>query len=149
MHSLLTKLNFKTQKKVLVLHEPVELKNLFKEFSADISIHSSPTNNIEAVIIFVSTLNEITQAIHTIKPYLTDSTLMWFCYPKRSSKRYSCEFNRDTGWQNLGDMGYEPVRQVAISEDWSALRFKHDSQIKTMTRSFAMSKEGKAKSQKK
>jgi hypothetical protein len=34
----------------------------------------------------------------------------------------------------LGDAGFEPVRQVAIDEDWSALRFRRVEYIKSMTR---------------
>jgi hypothetical protein len=34
---------------------------------------------------------------------------------------------------------------VAIDEDWSALRFRKAEHIKTMTRGFAMSEEGKKK----
>jgi hypothetical protein len=37
------------------------------------------------------------------------------------------------------------VRQVAIDEDWSALRFRRVAHIKKMTRSFAMTSEGKQK----
>jgi hypothetical protein len=59
---------------------------------------------------------------------------LWMVYPKGSSKKYTCEFNRDTGWKALGDAGYEPVRQVAIDEDWSALRFRKAEFIKTMKR---------------
>jgi hypothetical protein len=70
---------------------------------------------------------------------------LWFAYPKQSSKRYSCEFNRDDGWQALGEANYEPVRQVALDEDWSALRFRHISFIKTFKRNKnnAISKKGK------
>lgn len=50
--------------------------------------------------------------------------VLWFAYPKGTSKRYSCEFNRDTGWRVIRDAGFESVRQVAIDEDWSALRFR-------------------------
>ena len=70
---------------------------------------------------------------------------MWYAYPKGTSKRYTCEFNRDNGWAVVGEQGFEPVRQVAIDEDWSALRFRKVSFIKTMTRSFAMTEEGKKK----
>jgi hypothetical protein len=51
-------------------------------------------------------------------------TVLWFAYPKGTSKRYVCEFNRDTGWQLIRDAGFESVRMVAIDEDWSALRFR-------------------------
>jgi hypothetical protein len=50
--------------------------------------------------------------------------VLWFAYPKGTSKRYSCEFNRDTGWHVMRDAGFETVRMVAIDEDWSALRFR-------------------------
>lgn len=63
-----------------------------------------------------------------------DATL-WIAYPKGSSKRYRCEFNRDSGWDVLADAGFEPVRMVAIDEDWSALRFRRVEFIKAMTRS--------------
>jgi len=55
-------------------------------------------------------------------------------YPKALLKRYRCEFNRDTGWDALGRAGYEPVRQVAVDNDWSALRFRKVEHIWTMKR---------------
>ena len=50
---------------------------------------------------------------------------LWFAYPKGSSKKFHCEFNRDTGWSVLRGLGFDTVRQVAIDADWSALRFHH------------------------
>ena len=55
-------------------------------------------------------------------------------YPKSTSKKYKCEFNRDSGWPVLGAAGFEPVRMVAIDEDWSALRFRRVEHIKKMAR---------------
>jgi len=45
----------------------------------------------------------------------------------------------------LGDAGFEPVRLVAIDDDWTALRVRRVEFIKNLTRpeSFAHSKEGK------
>lgn len=61
--------------------------------------------------------------------------VIWVAYPKGSSKRYECEFNRDTGWCVFAGAGFEAVRQVAIDEDWSALRFRRVQFIKTFSRS--------------
>jgi len=47
---------------------------------------------------------------------------------------YRCDFNRDTGWVALGEIGFEGVRQIAIDEDWTALRFRRVEFIKTLTR---------------
>ena len=49
---------------------------------------------------------------------------MWFAYPKGSSKKYKSQINRDSGWEVFGREGFEPVRMVAIDEDWSAVRFR-------------------------
>jgi hypothetical protein len=56
--------------------------------------------------------------------------VIWFAYPKGSSKRYTCEFNRDSGWNVMVDAGFESVRMVAIDEDWSALRFRRWEYVK-------------------
>jgi len=50
--------------------------------------------------------------------------IVWFTYPKGSSKKLKCDFNRDTGWDALKAAGFETVRAVAIDEDWTGLRFR-------------------------
>jgi hypothetical protein len=57
--------------------------------------------------------------------------VLWFAYPKGTSKRYTCEFNRDTGWGVIRAAGFESVRMVAIDEDWSALRFRRLEYVKS------------------
>lgn len=56
--------------------------------------------------------------------------VLWMVYPKGSSKKYSCDFNRDTGWDVLRAAGFDTVRMVAIDADWSALRFRRAEFIK-------------------
>ena len=71
--------------------------------------------------------------------------VVWIAYPKGTSKKYKAEFNRDTGWKAIGEVGFESVRQVAIDEDWSALRFRRTEYIKSLTRkaSMAISTDGR------
>lgn len=63
---------------------------------------------------------------------------LWLAYPKGNSKRYKAQINRDSGWAYLGQFDYEGVRQIAINEDWSALRFRRIAFIKSMTRKFSL-----------
>jgi len=58
------------------------------------------------------------------------SGLIWVAYPKKSSKKYKSDLSRDDFWDALKDLGLEPVRQIALDEDWSALRFKLGSDVK-------------------
>lgn len=94
---------------------------------------------------FVTQQTEVDALARELASKARGDALLWFAYPKGSSKRYKCEFNRDTGWAILGDLGFEAVRQVAIDEDWSALRFRSVEYIKTMIRdkNMAMSQAGR------
>jgi hypothetical protein len=40
-------------------------------------------------------------------------SLLWFAYPKGTSTKYKCDFNRDSGWDSLQKSGFDTVRQVA------------------------------------
>lgn len=114
--------------------------SVFTKFTDDITV-----SEVEFAVAFATTQNQVEDAIETLYPKQKGDDVVWFCYPKSSSKRYKCEFNRDTGWYALGKAGMEPVRQVAVDEDWSALRFRKMEFIKTITRreSFALSEQAK------
>jgi hypothetical protein len=136
MTPLFKKLQFKDQKTIHVINGPesfnLELEQM--KHLAEIKSTVNAPGKIVCVIVFVKMLAEIENASKHIFPLLESDALLWFAYPKGSSKKYTCEFNRDTGWAAIGAKGFEPVRQVAIDEDWSALRFRKVEHIKTMIR---------------
>ncbi|RIK36236.1 MAG: hypothetical protein DCC55_27900 [Chloroflexi bacterium] len=146
MPTVFEKLNLKNQDQIVVLNAPPsfedELANL-----ANVSV----IRDIDAVselsfsLAFVTKQDELNTIAAGVTAKAKGDTVVWFAYPKGSSKRYKCEFNRDSGWTVLGAAGFEPVRQVAIDEDWSALRFRRVEFIKSMKRdpSRASSIEGK------
>jgi hypothetical protein len=151
MSALFKKLNLKAQAEIIVLNAPDSLEGEIAKLSG-VTAHRSirEIDILSFALAFVTTLAEI----ETLTPQITQKALgdavIWFAYPKASSRKYNCEFNRDTGWQALGDAGFEPVRQVSIDDDWSALRFRRVEYIKKLTRSTLppMSEEGKARSKK-
>ncbi len=48
--------------------------------------------------------------------------LVWVAYPKAGN--LSTDLNRDRLWRLVENEGVRPVRQIAIDEVWSALRFR-------------------------
>jgi hypothetical protein len=151
MNALLKKMNFKEHKAVYVLNAPDYLTGIFSEWSHITSVDYDVPEHLkitDMLIVFVTELTEIEKFALLIERISPDDALVWFLYPKGSSKKYRCNFNRDSGWLPLGEKGFEGVRQIAFDEDWSALRFRRTRFIKTMTRSFAMSEEGKLKARK-
>jgi hypothetical protein len=151
MTPLFKKLNFKNQKEVLVLNAPesfeAELSSMRKFAAIKTSVEE--VKDIEFVMVFATKQTEVDSSAKAIAPKLKGDAVVWYVYPKGTSKKYKCEFNRDIGWQILGSLGLEGVRMVAVDQDWSALRFRKVEFIKTMTRSFAMTPQGKEKSKKK
>ena len=153
MTPLFKKLNLKDQATITVVNAPDSFEpelEAIQEIQA-ISVQSKPSrwSSVEFAIFFVQTLSQVKAAAKQIAK-TKDDPVIWLAYPKGTSKNYTCEFNRDTGWQAIGDVGFEGVRQVAIDADWSALRFRRVDHIKTMKRrnSMAISKKGKARTKK-
>ncbi len=147
MNVLFKKLNFKTQEVIHILNSPASFQAEITDMKTycDVKTTLNEDEKIEFVLFFATKQDEIEQNTAIFEKQSEGDVVIWFAYPKQSSKKYKCEFNRDTGWKLLGKLGFEPVRAVAIDEDWSALRFRRVSFIKIMTRSFALSDEGKDK----
>lgn len=147
MTPLFKKMNFKDQEVIFAIHAPESFSSELKEMSkfATIKISLKGAKTIPFLIAFVTKQKEVDDLAVLIGKLVKADEVIWFAYPKGTSKKYTCEFNRDNGWKVLGKFGFEGVRMVAIDEDWSALRFRRAEHIKTMIRSFAMSEEGKEK----
>lgn len=149
MDTLFRKLNFKDQSALFVLNIPENLQHHVDAMRSFTTVKqlASDKDEVQFAIAFAITQQQLNDAIHAIAPKLKGDSIFWVAYPKGSSKKYKCEFNRDTGWEVMGSYGMEGVRQVAIDEDWSALRFRKVEFIKNFTRNEKMilSKEGKAR----
>ena len=106
---------------------------------------ASKKSAVQFAIGFAITQEELNRLSARFAQITSGDAIVWVAYPKGTSKMFRCEFNRDNGWEVLGDADFEPVRQVAIDEDWSALRFRRTEHIKSLTRSkdMAISSEGK------
>jgi len=146
---LFKKLNFKNHSEILILNSPTEFEAELNAMQDTTTIKTDikSINDIEFVLIFIKTQTEIDKITPLIDKKLKGDGIVWFAYPKGTSKKYKAEINRDKGWNTLGKADFEAVRQVAIDYDWSALRFRKVEFIKTMNRraDFAMTKDGQAK----
>jgi len=140
MNPLFKKLNYKDQSVLLMVNSPESLEKDLKEMEYHANVVADPVQirEIEFAIVFVTRQAQIDELVPIIAPKLMGDAIVWFCYPKGSSKKYKCDFNRDKGWEIMGKFSLEGVRQVAVDEDWSALRFRNVKYIKSITRSESM-----------
>ena len=152
MPSVFDKLNLKDQLDILVVNAPSSFEAELKGLKG-VAVHRDPKSLTEVPfsLSFVTKQQEVDAVTRAIAAKAKGDAIVWFAYPKGTSKKYKCEFNRDSGWGALGKAGFEPVRMVAIDEDWSAIRFRRAEFIKTMKRDakHAMSATGKQKAGKK
>lgn len=151
MTPLFKKLNYKNTPEIGVFNAPVsfDMELQLMKGEAKLVTTLAGIKDGSFLMAFATTQKELDYWSKELVNKLVEDGILWFCYPKGTSKKYTCEFNRDTGWNVLTQLGFEPVRAVAIDADWSALRFRKPANIKTMTRGFARTEEGKARIQKK
>lgn len=151
MTPLFKKLNLGATTQLHVLEAPPSFDpELGLLDGATVSRRLNPGEGASFVIAFATRQADLDRLSREIAAGTEGDAVVWMAYPKGTSKNYVCEFNRDTGWTVLGEAGFEPVRQVAIDADWSALRFRRVAFIKTLTRrnTMALSEEGKRRTQK-
>jgi hypothetical protein len=146
--STFEKLNLKACNRIVVLNAPESFE---RELATLNGVHVcrdlEDAEDVSFWLAFVTKQQEVDTLAKVIADRAQGDAIVWFAYPKGTSKRYKSEINRDRGWQVLGDLGFEPVRSVAIDEDWSAARFRRVEHIKKMTRAAGhrMTAQGKAR----
>ncbi|MEM7802245.1 MAG: hypothetical protein AAF633_23835 [Chloroflexota bacterium] len=143
-------MNYKeTISEIVVLNSPESFQAEIDGLPEGATIHreADTPEKINYGVGFAITKAELDAVSTALTAKVEGDALLWIAYPKKSSKKYTCEFNRDTGWEILGAAGFEPVRMVAIDADWSALRFRKVDYIKNLKRrsSMAISEKGKAR----
>lgn len=148
MPTTFEKLNLKDQREIWVLDAPASFEPELAGLSG-VTVHRDLKDggDIGFVLAFVTQQQRLDEVARTVAGRAQGDVIVWIAYPKKSSKKYKCEFNRDSGWEALGKEGFEGVRMIAIDEDWSALRFRRAEFIKSMSRDpkRAMSEPGKAR----
>lgn len=132
MTSVFQKLNLKAQREIVVFNVPASFEPELARLEG-VKIRRNPKKPvaIQFALAFVRQQAELNRLSKILAADSEGDALLWFAYPKGTSKRYRCDFNRDTGWQVIREGGFDSVRQVAIDEDWSALRFRRMEYIRT------------------
>jgi len=129
---LFKKLNLGVHKEIAVFDAPDSFESELKQLKGvAITRNPSKPKAMKFGLVFAITQAQLDRLSKILAAAAEGDAVLWVAYPKGTSKRYSCEFNRDTGWSILRAAGFDTVRQVAIDEDWSALRFRRMQYVKS------------------
>jgi hypothetical protein len=112
--SLAKKLNLKDGMKLRVVGKPGDMK------LGDVATTTAAA--AEAVLVFVKTRADVDAKGAPVVEAARADRLAWFAYPKAA--QLGTDLNRDLLVRQLEDRGIQPVRQIALDDVWSALRFR-------------------------
>jgi len=90
-------------------------------------IHLEASTNVplwyDAVLLFANTLAEAERLAPAGIASIKMDGLLWIAYPQGTAK-VKTDVNRDRLWEAIKPMGWLAVRQVALDDTWSAMRFR-------------------------
>ena len=133
MKDLLRKLNYKEYNRILIMNAgEVFLQSLSKELH-DVKIDTEIDKRCpyNFMIIFVKSVREVNDISPVALHNLTADGVLWYCYPKKTSKKLTSDLERDRGWKSMNDMGFYGIRMVSVDDNWSAMRFRNVKYIKS------------------
>lgn len=135
MTPLFKKLNLKDESRIAVLNAPDEFAAQLRDLSAampalELTTKAAPGSGLRWGLAFAPSAALRDRYAALLAAALEGDAVLWIAYPKGGSKRYRCDYNRDGDWSVLEAAGFRPVRQVAIDDDWSALRFRRSAFVK-------------------
>lgn len=121
---LSSKLKLKEDSNALILNKPGALE-------LGVAYDSSPHGNTyDFVLLFVNNSKTLHDSLPEVLNKVTQEGIIWIAYPKKSGN-ISTDLSRDKGWDILNKVYYRVVSQVAIDNNWSALRIKPVDAVKS------------------
>ena len=120
--SLAQKLQINSGKLIVINAPKGYAEQLAKELK-DLTVSTRAAGQAEAVLLFVNSLAEATERTPKAGKLVKPEGMLWIAYAKGASK-VKTDVNRDRLWAAVQPIGWQPVRQIALDEVWSAVRFK-------------------------
>jgi hypothetical protein len=138
MKELLNKLNYKDYSRIAVINAGENFSAGLEKELKDIIVDREVDQRCpyEFMIFFARSVSEVEHLAPIALHNLTADGVLWFCYPKKTSKLYSSGLERDHGWSSLNDAGFHGIRLVSLDDNWSAMRFRNIKFIKSASGRF-------------
>jgi len=123
------KLNLKDTRRIVVLDAPASFEPELAALEG-VEVSRKAGKGIAFALAFAQNRSALDAHAAALAAGAEGDAVLWFAYPKKTSRRYACDLDRDRGWDVIRAAGWDSVRMVALDEDWSALRFRRTEFIK-------------------
>ncbi len=98
----------------------------------------APAGDCDLILAFAVDRAALAAVSATVLPIYKRGGSLWFAHPKKSGAIKS-DLYRDAGWEPVTAAGLIPVTQIALDDDWSALRFRYRDEVPKITRKEGLS----------
>lgn len=132
MEYLLKKLNYRDQERICIVNSNNGFVDKMQKLKPRIRVDPviDPKFLYDFCLVFVKHESDLKDTVPRSIHNLAEDGVLWFAYPKKTSKKFNSDISRYRGWELVNYHGFEAVRQVSIDDDWSALRFRNARYIK-------------------
>ena len=83
----------------------------------------APVGKADVVLVFAPDRKRLDAVLTDVAPRLAANAILWVAYPKLTSS-LAGDLNRDIIRAAVPAHGLDTVSQIAVDDDWSALRLK-------------------------
>jgi hypothetical protein len=117
------KLGLKPGKKLLVKQPPEEMATLLGALPAGAELVTAATKPSALILMFARDKAALVKGLPACRRELEPGGALWVAYIKATSGKKT-DINRDSIRGYVGTIGLDTVSQIALDDDWSALRLK-------------------------
>jgi Protein of unknown function (DUF3052) len=117
------KLGLKAGKKLVIKQPPEDVAALIGALPAGAELVMAGTRPNALILMFAGDKAALVKGLPPCKRQLEPGGALWVAYIKGTSGKKT-DINRDSIREFVHTMGLDTVSQIAIDEDWSALRLK-------------------------
>ncbi len=121
--TLAEKMHLRSGERVLLVNAP-EAHAAALEAPSDVEVCTAEDGTFDVIDVFVTTREALEAEAPRLKTLLKPDGKLWIAYPKGTSKHLSADINRDDIRRYALTVGLQTVAQVAVDDDWSAIRCK-------------------------
>jgi hypothetical protein len=123
MNALTKKLFIKPGTNWLFYNIPQDYLTQLEPLPAGVKIHFEPEGAFDGIQLFAYSNDELEGNMDVIYPLLTDKTIVWICYPKKSSGIAS-DLTMMGEWDAVTKRSLETVASASINDTWTGIRLK-------------------------
>lgn len=121
--TVLEKLQFKSEKNILVQGLPSSLEKQFSKITFAKSVTPLlKSRKIDFAVVFAVNKTQLGGILSEVIPALAKGVAIWVAYPKPASKIAS-DLIRDNNWECVAKYGFGSDAEVELDNVWTAMRF--------------------------